>query len=300
VLCVYTDRFMASGSGLTIAGRGQSTTAPYVGSNSRSNSLFSRPTPQTQTIGWMSNETIPYHWTIARWTNNIDKSIMNGQIVFLKCDNGTPLLKNKAYTMMNLPMCNYALYRDAIEQQKADALLPEDSVQRSASEMTLASILKTYRPMGSVINDVNGDSDASNNADRVVNVCISGRQTTFNIWGDIHDGDYLYLKLEKCEVKGTDFNLTIKQYNKTQDEQHTMHCYQWVPCKASSICRWRAQSTNPKQKFPSRCVEIGRVFRCPRGKDYDLAHKDKLHFVHNLSDMVSKTYLFEIHWNILP
>lgn len=292
---------MASASGLVVADRGQSTNEPYVGANPHTNSLFSRPTPQTQTLGWMSNETIPYHWTIARWTNNLDKSIMNGQIVFLKCDEGTPLLKNKAYTMMNLPMCNYALYRDAVEQQQQNALFDqsEEGVSVSSS-VTLKSILKTYRPMGSVINEVNGDSDLTNNADRVINVCISGRQTTFNIWGDIHDGDYIYLKLQKCEVKGTDFNLSVKQFNKMQDEQHTMHCYQWVPSKASSACRWRADMPNPHQKDPCHSVELGRVFRCPRGKDYQLTYKDKLHFVQNLSDMVSKTYLFEMHWNIIP
>jgi len=287
---------MASGSGLAVGSRGQNTTALYVGSNPHADSLFARPRVVNQTLGWMSNETIPYHWTIARWTNDLDKSIMNDQIVFLKCDNGTPLLRNRAYTMMNLPMCNYALYRDALETQKSDAL----SGETTESITELQRILKTYRPMGSVINDVNGDSDPSNNADRVINVCISGRKTTFNIWGDIHDGDYLYLKLEQCEVKGTDFNLTVKQYNHMQDEAHTISCYQWVPCKGSSVCRWSPDRPNPKNEHPSHCIEIGRVFRCPRGKDYKLNHKDKLHFVQNLSDMVSKTYLFEIHWNIVP
>lgn len=287
---------MASGSGLRVGSRDQTTATPYVGDNPHTNSLFAQPRAVNQTLGWMSNATIPYHWTIARWTNNLDKNILNGQLVFLKCDDGTPLLRNRAYTMMNLPMCNYALYRDALATQKSDAL----SGASTTSIQALEKILKTYRPMGSVINDMNGDSDPSNNSDRVVNVCISGRQTTFNIWGDIHDGDYLYLKLEMVEVKGNEFNLTIKQYNQMQDEQHTISCYQWVPCKPSSVCRWKADAPNPKQIHPSHCIELGRVFRCPRGKDYQLKKKDKLHFVHNLSDMVSKTYLFEMHWNIVP
>ena len=277
-----------------MGGRGQSSTTPYVGGNPHSNSLFARPRVVSQTLGWMSNETIPYHWTIARWTNDLDKSIMNGQIVFLKCGDGTPLIRDRAYTMMNLPMCNYALYRDAIATQKSDAL--ENSTTGDAE--VLEEILKSYRPMGSVINDVNGNYDTSNNADRVINVCVSGRQTTFNVWGDIHDGDYLYLKLEKTEVKGTDFNLTVKQYNQMQDEQHTISCYQWIPCKTLGVCRWTPEQENPRNIHPSHCIELGRVFRCPRGKDYALTKTDKLHLVQNLSDMVSKTYLFEMHWNI--
>ena len=286
---------MASGTGLQAGGRSQSSSAPYAGSNPHSNSLFARPKSVNQTLGWMSNETIPYHWTIARWTGGLDRSIMNGQIVFLKCDDGTPLLRNRAYTMMNLPMCNYALYRDAIAVQKSDAL----SDKKTASDEELSLILKTYRPMGSVINDVNGDSDPSNNADRVINVCISGRQTTFNVWGDIHDGDYLYLRLEKVEVKGTDFNLSVKDYSSMQQEQHTISCYQWIPCTTHGPCRWMSSRPNPNNIHPQHCIELGRVFRCPRGKDAKFTTKDKLRLVQNLSEMVTKTYLFEIHWNIL-
>ena len=160
------SQYMASASGLSAGSRGQSSTAPYVGDNPHSNSLFAQPRPVNQTLGWMTNETIPYHWTVARWTNNLDQNIMNGQIVFLKCDDGTPLLRNRAYTMLNLPMCNYALYRDALASHKSDAV----SNTTTSSIKSLESILKKYRPMGSVINDMNGDSDPSNNADRVINV----------------------------------------------------------------------------------------------------------------------------------
>ena len=282
---------------LQAGGRAQSASALYAGSNPHSKSLFAPPKAVNQTLGWMSNETIPYHWTIARWTGGLDRSIMNGQIVFLKCNNNTPLLRNRAYTMMNLPMCNYALYRDAIATQKSNALSGGDT----ESDLELSTILKTYRPMGSVINEMNGDSDPGNNADRVINVCVSGRQTTFNIWGDIHDGDYLYLRLEKVEVKGTDFNLTVKDYSRMQDEQHTICCYQWVPCTTHGHCRWKTSGSNPRNvQGPTHCIELGKVFRCPRGKDASFATKDRLRLSQNLSDMVSKTYLFEMHWNIIP
>lgn len=287
--------FMASGSGLVVGGRAQNTSSMYVGSNPSSASLQQTPATVNQTLGFQSNQTIPYHWTIARWTNNLDKSIMNGQIVFLKCSNDIPLLRNRAYTMLNLPMVNYALYRDCLDTNRSDQV----SGNTTTSEQELETILKTYRPMGSVINDVNGDTDPSNTADRVINVAIAGRQTTFNVFGDIHDGDYLYLKLEKVEVKGTNFNLSVKQHSQRQDEQQTVQCYQWIPCTCSSTCRWKAESSNPNNQLaPTHCIEIGRVFRCPRGKNYSLSKTKKLHLVQNLSDMVSKTYLFEIHWNI--
>jgi len=290
---------MASGSGLVAGGRAQNSALPYVGSNPSTNSLGSRPPVVTQTLGFMSNETIPYHWTVARWANDLDKNIMNGQIVFLKCNDGTPLLRNRAYTMLNLQMCNYALYREAIARQKANVLngvTPDKEKDQAADVLT--DILKSYRPMGSVINDVNGKPDLSNNADRVINVCISGRQTTFNIWGELHDGDFIGLKLQMMEVKGTAFNLSLKHHSQVQDDLKTMSCYQWIPYRTSDTNRWKTPTPNRRVVVPVYYFEMGRVFRCPRGKDYALNDKARLHLCHHLSDMVSKSHMFEVHWNI--
>lgn len=279
---------------LRVGGRAQSSTAPYVGSNPRSDSLFSRPRAQNQTLGWMSNHSIPYHWSVARWAGDLDKSIMNGQIVFIKQDDETPKVKHKAYTMLNLPMCNYALYRDHLRNQR-DAALGGDEVD-DADEIT--RILNTYNVVGSVINDVNGESDYGNNRDRVVNVCISGRQTTFNIWGELHDGDYIYLKLEKRETKGTDFTLQHRTHEQTQPELDTVLCYQWVPYRAPDSLRWRNDSPNPNTVSPCSYIELGRVFRCQRGKEYDMSVPERMRLVNRVHDMVSKTHMFEIHWNI--
>jgi len=285
---------MASGSGLHVGSKGQNSANPYVGGHPFSNTLGSRPSTVNQTLGWMSNATIPYHWTIARWANDLDKNIMNGQLVFLKCDKGTPLLRNRAYTMLNLPMCNYALYREALSRQKSDVLNGTDT----DPDTILTAILETYRPMGSVINDVNGKYDTSNNADRVINVCVSGRQTTFNIWGELHDGDYVYLKLARVEVKGSQFNLSLSHHSQTQDDLQSVVAYQWIPYRPDGGNRWKQPHANKHSIAPAYYYELGRVFRCPRGKDYSLSERDRLHFTHNLSDMVSKTHLFEIHWNV--
>jgi hypothetical protein len=290
---------MASGSGLRAGGRAQNSSAPYVGGHPFSTALSARPRIVTQTLGWMSNATIPYHWTIARWANDLDKNIMNGQIVFLKCDAGTPLLRNRAYTMLNLQMCNYSLYREEIARQRSNVLngLNLEEEKQQPAEV-LVDILNAYRPMGTVINDVNGQPDTSNNADRVVNVCISGRQTTFNIWGELHDGDYIGLKLQRIEVKGTQFNLSLKHHSVVQDDLKTISAYQWIPYRTGDANRWKTPTPNPRLTAPIHYYELGRVFRCPRGKDYELNETSRIHFAHNLSDMITKTHTFEVHLNI--
>jgi hypothetical protein len=284
---------------LAVGSRGQNTTTPYTGGHPFSTSLGARPRVVNQTLGWQSNATIPYHWSIARWQNDLDKNIMNGQIVFLKCNDATPLLRNRAYTMLNLQMTNYALYREAIARQGANVLngiKEEDEKDQTADVMQ--DILDTYRPVGTVINDVNGKADTSNNADRVINVCISGRQTTFNIWGELHDGDYIGLKLQRVEVKGTNFNLSLKHHSTVQDDLKTMLAYQWVPYRTSGINRWKTPTPNRHMNSPMHYYELGRVFRCPRGKDYDLTDTERLHFAQHLSDASSKTHMFELHVNI--
>lgn len=290
---------MASGSGLRVGGRAQNSSEPYVGGNPFSTMLSARPPVVNQTLGWMSNATVPYHWTICRWANDLDKNIMNGQIVFLKCNENTPLLRNRAYTMLNLQMCNYALYREAIARQRANVLNdvgPDEEKEQIAD--VLQSILNTYRPVGTVINDVNGKTDTSNNADRVINVCVSGRQTTFNIWGELHDGDYIGLKLQKVEVKGTQFNLSLKHHSMTQDDITTISAYQWIPYRTGDANRWKTPTPNPRLTAPIYYYELGRVFRCPRGKDYELNDTSRLQLAQNLSDMVSRTHMFECHINI--
>jgi len=285
---------MASGTGLSVGSKGQNTNNPYVGSHSFANSLGSRPRAVNQTLGWQSNATIPYHWSIARWANDLDKNIMNGQIVFLKCNDMTPLLRNRAYTMLNIQMCNYSLYREALSRQRTDVL---NSAATESAEI-LTTILNTYRPVGTVINDMNGKPDESNNADRVINVCVSGRQTTFNIWGELHDGDFIGLKLQMVEVSGTQFNLSLSHHSKVQDDLKSISCYQWIPYRTSDSNRWKTPTPNKHMTHPMHYYELGRVFRCPRGKDYELGDTQRLHFAHHLSDMCSKTHTFEIHINI--
>ena len=290
---------MASGNGLRVSGRAQNNSQPFVGSRPFSTSLGAKPGVVNQTLGFMSNQCIPYHYTIARWQNDLDKNIMNGQLVFLKCNKDTPLLRNRAYTMLNLQMVNYSLYREALARQKANVLnnvnLAEEALQPPE---ILAEILKTYRPIGSVINSVNGKEDPSNNADRVINCCVSGRQTTFNIWGELHDSDFIGLKLKMFEVKGMNFNLSLSHHSKVQDDLRTLYCYQWVPYRNSTANRWKKPIPNKKALSPEYYYELGRVYRCPRGKDYELDESARLSLCQDLSDMITKTHMFEIQFNV--
>ena len=169
---------MAANSGLAVGGRAQNNAAPFVGSNPHTNSLSSRPSSQNQTLGFMSNQTIPYHYTIQRWKGGLDKSIMNGQIVFLASNNDHPVKNARSFTMYNLPMLNYQLYRDAMNRMQAKAMFADSAEDEFADDVVLERILNTYKVVGSVINDVNGKYDHGNNSDRVINVCISGRHTT--------------------------------------------------------------------------------------------------------------------------
>ena len=115
--------------------------------------------------------------------------------------------------MMNLPMVNYNLYRDALARQMTGKPLDNAEV--------VNSILETYYFMGSIINEaapfaVDEGHGPGNSQARLINLCVRGRQTTFNVWGDIKDGDQLYLKLTKKVVAGTDYALDIHNYGTNQ------------------------------------------------------------------------------------
>ena len=145
---------------------------------------------------------------------------------------------------------------------------------------------------------VNGKYDYGNNADRVINVCISGRQTTFNIWGDLHDGDFIGLKVEKREVKGEDFSLDVHAPMSRMKERTSVSCYQFVPYITPHTHRWRADEANPRLKSPTTYIELGRVFRTARGKTAQYTQKEAHKMCSDLSHMVTHSSLFEIHWNI--
>jgi hypothetical protein len=296
-------------STLRVGNRQQSTTELYVGNRSFSESLFARPKPVTQTLGWQSNYTVPYHWTIAAWTDDLHKSIMNGQLVFMKNDDAG-LKRKKAYTMMNLPMVNYQLYCD---QVKLDQQMKQDQQKTPTTDTTtddadqkvklINNILKRYSPLGSVINHLNGSTNIQNKAERVINVCISGRQTTFNIWGDVADGDRLYLSLQwTTNVEAEHFNLSVDNMDCPRNHRNhkptTTDCYQWIPY---TVLNWKEQYKHPSANSSGHAqyiYELGRVFRCPRGRNFRKNEEEKQKLAQNLSNMVSKTHMIEVHWDI--
>jgi len=293
------EETMATPSGLTTANTSsQNSSGLYAGSVPATDSLFSRPRVVNQTLGWMSNYRIEYHYTIKRWRNNLDKSIKNGQLAFLKNGPEEKLGKYRAYTAYNLQMVNYQLYRDAIDslmvyQANLPAAGANDDTNREHDVEDLENALNSYRFMGVVINDVNGEYDTGNNRDRVVNVAVGGRESTFNVWGNIHDGDHLYLKLVKVEVKGTDFQL-YHMSQKSQPESHTISAYQFVPCLSKQE-RWLPDAASKTDLHPSHCFYVGKVFRCPRGRNLGFSDATREQLSRCLNDSVTRTHMFEMH-----
>lgn len=298
-------------------GSSQQTALPYVGSNPRAAALGGGTATVNQTLGFVSNYTVPYHYRIARWRGGFENSIKNDQIVFLRTsndkfikagqDNMPNYFHKQIYTMVNLPMVNYALYRDWLqfESDVADGVYDHDlGITRNPQGEIVSKavddyayfmhnmILGRWQVLGTVINEgapMAADTDA-NTEHRLINTCIRGRQTTFNIWGAIHDGDYLYLKVCLKETKGTDFQLDLKHYGGRQPEIGSRMCFQFVPYYTRS---YKRPDIN-KSSEPHHYIYVGRCFRTQRGTEMDFDEEETLRRCREVSHMAARSVSFEI------
>ena len=275
----------------------------YAGTNPSSTSLGARPATVNQTLGWQSNYTVPYHYRVARWTGGYDKSLKNGQLAFIRNPPNHTVRRQhhvQEVTMMNLPMVNYQLYRDALNRQKNSA-----PGQTNKSEVDVAQdILETFHFMGSIINEgapfaVDEGGGQGNTQARIINLCVRGRQSTFNVWGDIRDGDQLYLKLTKQNVAGTEFQLDINSYGTGMPETQLINCYQFVPdYNRNHSWSYKDFSTgfshNTEDNHQVHYINIGRCFRTQRHQKFDMSLKEQALRTRSVLDMVSKAPQFEI------
>lgn len=142
-----------------------------------------------QTIGQLTNYSIPWTTIMRRMKNKGDQYIQKGQLVFKRCTKTPdPRSSKQVETLLNLPLLNYFL-----------AMLSTDARSRDAynDEISAAQIASEYVPHGVLLNALGDDG----REERVVVSTVRGFVDTFNIWGnDIYDGDSLYLVYKEIEV----------------------------------------------------------------------------------------------------
>lgn len=295
----------------------------YAGTNPSSTSLAARPSVVNQTLGWMSNYTVPYHYRVARWRGGYENSILNGQLLFIRNKNDErrgEYIKGSAnnipndypgrrevVTMVNLPMLNYALYTDYIKfendvaQGRIEAIDNTTPQDKKDAFFLQNCILNRWSFVGTCINEgavMQEGFDSANTAHRLINACIRGRQTTFNIWGDIKDSNLLYIKFRKVQTTGTDFQLDCKNHGGFMHTQQTKTCYQAIPFFTDASNRPTVNRSN--QGNVVHYVYVGRVFRTSRGSNFQGPPKDEppsdeyMRRCREVSYMVAKSVSFEI------
>ena len=144
-----------------------------------------------QTIGKLTNYSIPRASVVRQLLANGDQEIQKRQYVFMH----TRAPKDTKYrseriapveTLLNLPLVNYYLAK--LSQ------LPE------YQEKSTEDIAAEFVPHSVVIN-LQGE-DASNNGERMLNCTVRGYADRFNVWGSNgYDGDSLWFAYKKVKVR---------------------------------------------------------------------------------------------------
>lgn len=295
----------------------------YAGTNPSSTSLTSNPSVVNQTLGWQSNYTVPYHYRIARWRGGYENSISNGQLLFIRNKNDErrgEYIRGSAnsipndypgrreiVTVVNLPMLNYALYTDYlkferdVQDGKVEGLDGSSSPDQKDACFLQHNILERWGFLGTCINEgaaMAEGFDSANTTHRLINACIRGRQTTFNLWGDIKDSNLLYIKFQKITTSGTDFQLDCKNHGGFMHSAASRMCYQAIPFFTSASNR---PTINKRAEGNVvHYVYVGRVFRTNRGSNFKGPEKDSLpsdeymRRCREVSYMVAKSVSFEI------
>jgi hypothetical protein len=251
-------------------------------------------------------------------------------------ENDAPWKKGKETTLMNLQMVNFALYHDEQQRQRTGFIEDESGWKCwhpdkappgliVSSEETndlgfynlacLRQANKTYQFIGTCINegapftvdDPQTGGGQNSRRRRLINVCIRGRQSTFNVWGDIRDGDQLYLKFVKRTVKGADFNLDVESQS-TMDGPE-LSCYQLVPERPDILAnrpRYTYQASYAKtlnddedtsEAAPTHHINIGRCFRTQRHLKMDnsqFGDRVRSNMSRQLTRMITTCPQFEI------
>lgn len=290
-----------------------------VGTNPSTNSVYGTPRTVNQTAGMLANGSVHSLFQIQAFQNHYEVELREGQLVFAHKD--CIVGSGNTCTMMNLPMMNYKLYQCCRtydkakhvgrqnmgdEARKAEQSLlgfkdkdwgNKDELQRLMKErMTTTEILASLSPMGVVV--TNAAHRVSRIPDHrphelVLNVCTRGQHKTFNVWGDVLDGDLLYLRLERLRagaarkrtdprspanllsLNGSDFSMKCDGQNEAFDDT-VVGPWQFVPV----VHKGRAEAIQDETTWD---VYIGRVYlsrRCVQ------SGKGDINRVRNLCTMV--------------
>ena len=208
--------------------------------------------------------------------------------------------------MVNLPMLNYALYTDYIKFEKDVADGRIEGITGASPDDKDAFFLQHYilqrwAFLGTCINEgaaMQEGFDSANTTHRLINACVRGRQTTFNIWGDIKDSNLLYIKFQKIQTTGTDFQLNCKNHGGFMHMSETTSCYQAIPFFTSASNR----PTVHRKKGGNivHYAYVGRVFRTNRGSNFQgpingsTPSDEYMRRCREVSYMVAKSVSFEI------
>lgn len=194
-----------------------------TGGPSFSTTLTQNLTPEKNIPGHgiRSNLVINYHYLVA--SNSIaEQSVSAGQLVFIykKQSKIRPLIKQ--HNLLNIPMLNYFLMADA-----------EKAVPKYQS---VFDILDNFQLQGVVVNAWGGGKEMQHSGrgtaskqSKIINLNVSGHTSTLNLWGNVIDGEKLYLTIVKQKLlAGTRFTFNV---GASEVLQKTTECYQIVPTK---------------------------------------------------------------------
>ena len=146
-----------------------------------------------QTMGFQTNPTINYAYICRRFKSKFDKALNAGQIVFIRKKAPPPGCGSQMYTLMNLPQMNY--YLDKLAAMDRGNFVEGKKDPNDADFVD--AIHNEWVPHGVVQGEVGGDV-ADQPQERLLNVTVSGRTRTFNIFGNkCPDGTPLYIVLKK-------------------------------------------------------------------------------------------------------
>jgi len=143
-----------------------------------------------QTIGKLTNHSVPRTSVVRRLQTKGDRYIRKGQYVFMhtKPPQDNRLRREEiapVETLLNLPLVNYYLAK--LSEVKA------------YQEMSAVDIANEFVPHGVVLNSVG--EDVRENAERMMVCTVRGFADTFNVWGNnCYDGDSLYFAYKKVKL----------------------------------------------------------------------------------------------------
>ena len=225
-----------------------------------------------QTLGFQTNHTINYAYVIRRLRDDSDKSILQGQLVFIK--KAHPPLGPTIYTVFNLPLMNNYLLEWALQKYMAD----------SEDPLSVSEIAKEWTPHGVVQGEAgqDGSSGAFRPQERLLNITIAGRARAFNIWGSkATDGTPLYIVLKAVEIDGvTKTDLSNFHKIRAPDGQSLTKrrrgetgknvWWQFVPYADSE---YPVPGTRPNSEPPALFYYVGRVSHNSKYKVNNETHR---------------------------